>query len=146
MFEKILFPLLLTERQKEVYGRTRFQKMMFLAQKAVEKNGTPGPGFRYKIYLHGPFSFELTGAIEELVNDGLMEEGVEPTREGYQVFVYRLTDKGTSFVQEALGRGLIEEKQLDAISGTVKKYGKWKLDPLIDEAYKEFGVVRPKNS
>lgn len=140
MFEEILFPLLLTSCLGRVYGKTRFQKLVFLMQKLAEEQGLKGLDLKYTIYLHGPFSFELNNIIETLTQNDFLEEDVEVTRDGYEVHIYNLTKKGESMVQEAQEKKLIDNSQLSVIESVANQFGNMKLDDLIAEAYRQFGA------
>ncbi|GEM_PF-5692235 len=85
-----LLPLLLAASTDKVYGRTGYQKLVFLTQKEFKCNKLERLGSKCTIYLHGSFSFELD-VIKNLMREGLFIEEMNTTSKGYQVHVYRLS-------------------------------------------------------
>lgn len=140
MFDKMLLPLLLTEKLGRVYGKTRFQKLIFLIQKTAEKQNVKNPQLKYELYLHGPFSFELSNIIDSLVWNDYLEQEIEPTRAGYPVHVYSLTQKGKTILKFGLNKKLISNRLYNIIENTSEKYGSLHLSDLVEKAYAEFGV------
>lgn len=138
MFERIIVPLMLTDTLKKVNGRTRFQKLMFLVQKKTESQKIEGLDFKYEIYLYGPFSRELSSAIDDLVDKGYLEEQKTETNLGYTKYVYRLTGKGRKLLAFAEGRKLLSASVQHAISEVVDDYGETALPELVEKAYEEF--------
>ena len=143
MLERVLYPLLIATEFPQLYGKTRFQKLTFLIQKAAERQKIEGPKFKFTIYLHGPFSFELNNTIGDLVQDGFLHEGLRSTRDGNRVYFYRLTTKGKSTVRKALQKNLLSKIELRLISQVVDQYRHLPLDQLVEEAYRQYGVQRP---
>lgn len=73
----------------KIEGRTRFQKMIFLGQ---EELGLPQL-FDFSIHYYGPYSVELTRAIERLLSQGYIVEDVEEIGD-YIRYTYRLSERG----------------------------------------------------
>jgi len=138
MFERIIVPLMLTDTLKKVNGRTRFQKLMFLVQKKAESEKIEGLDFKYEIYLYGPFSRELSSAIDDLVDKGYLEEQKTETHLGYTKYVYRLTGKGRKLLVYAKGKKLLAASVQQAISEVVDDYGETALPELVEKAYEQF--------
>lgn len=78
---------------KEIVGRKKLQKMIYIAKRLSfpyhEKFG---------FHFYGPYSEELTLQVEELVNLGFLEE-VKEKKGGYFQYRYKLTDNGEEFLQ-----------------------------------------------
>lgn len=60
------------EQAKEVVGRKRLQKMIYI----LKKNGIDFSE-RYSFHFYGPYSEELSTRIEELSNLGFIRENKE---------------------------------------------------------------------
>ncbi|WLD93216.1 YwgA family protein [Alkalihalobacillus sp. AL-G] len=78
---------------REVVGRKKLQKMVYIAKKLnfpfCEK---------YQFHFYGPYSEELTLRVEELCNLGFLEEMKEKVG-GYYQYRYALTEEGGSFLK-----------------------------------------------
>ncbi|WP_257347523.1 YwgA family protein [Pseudalkalibacillus decolorationis] len=78
---------------REVVGRKKLQKMVYIAKKLnfpfCEK---------YQFHFYGPYSEELTLRVEELCNLGFLEETKEKVG-GYYQYRYILTDEGGGFLK-----------------------------------------------
>jgi hypothetical protein len=72
-----------------IKGRVRFQKMVFLGQKEL---GLPKK-FKFTKYYYGPYSWELTETIEDLILQGDITEHVQQY-DDYTLYIYRLSDQG----------------------------------------------------
>jgi uncharacterized protein YwgA len=129
---------MLTDTLKKVNGRTRFQKLMFLIQKKTETDKTEGLDFKFEIYLYGPFSRELSSAIDDLVNKRYLEEGKTETGLGYTRYEYKLTEKGRHLLAYAKGKKLVSTSIQHAINEIAKDYGETALPELVEKAYEEF--------
>ncbi len=65
----------------KLYGRKKLQKLLFLVEHLDPNTGRIVPsrgitGYRFKIWLYGPFSEEVYQDLEELVDKGLVVEKV----------------------------------------------------------------------
>lgn len=81
----------------QLEGITRFQKLVFLAQR--ERDGEEPYEFRADDY--GPFSQELYDDIDRLVDAGFVDYDERETDMGNTVQVYTLTDKGERAVRRS---------------------------------------------
>ena len=138
MFEEILIPLKLTQNLKQIKGKTRLQKLVFLVQKESIKNNVKASSFEYEIYHYGPFSFQLSSTLEKLISDNLLEEKVEMTPNGYTKYVYVLTPKGKGLLDDAEDKGLISPELVKIIKNVAKEYGELQLSDVVSEAYRKF--------
>lgn len=138
MFENILVPLILADTLSLVEGKTRFQKLMFLIQKKATEQGIDDLTFDYEIYLHGPFSRELSLTIDDLVRRDFLREDAEETPSGYTKYVYTLTGKGKRFLKNAKNKRLLSPIIIKATREIVKRYGNLPLPKLVDKAYEQF--------
>jgi len=96
-------PLLLLRMSDRVWGKTRFQKLMFLVQAEKTKKGNDREvPFSYFLYKHGPFSLELTLTIEKLRDDGFIIEDFKRTSTGNPIYTYQLTESGVEKVDKEI--------------------------------------------
>lgn len=79
---------------KEVTGRKKLQKMIYILQ----KNHVPFEE-KYEFHFYGPYSEELSLRVEELTNLGFISEDKEEKSNYYQ-YHYRITDDGQEFLQQ----------------------------------------------
>jgi uncharacterized protein YwgA len=92
----------------------------------------------FEIYLHGPYSRELSKAIDELVADGLLAEGMHSTPAGYLQYVYTLTAQGEEFLENLTGRGVVGEALVVTTRDVVESARFLPLPALIENAYRAY--------
>lgn len=77
---------------KEIVGRKKLQKIMYIAKKL------DFPFYeKFQFHFYGPYSEELTLRIEELCNLGFVDE-VKEKKGGYYQYKYSLTASGEEFL------------------------------------------------
>ncbi|MEX2192470.1 MAG: hypothetical protein WD717_03715 [Nitrosarchaeum sp.] len=86
--------LFLLDYFKEVKGRTRIQKMLYLTDKLGWNTITD-----YYFYQYGPYSEGLKRELELLVRHGLIEENEEESTNGNTLYEYKLTPNGSKYLQ-----------------------------------------------
>ncbi|MDZ5782620.1 YwgA family protein [Marinococcus luteus] len=84
----------LLEDTKEVIGRKKLQKIVYIGKKL----NLPFQE-KYTFRMYGPYSEELTLRLEELCGLGLITECKE-TKSGYYQYRYELSEDGTSFLEK----------------------------------------------
>lgn len=77
---------------KEIVGRKKLQKMVYISKKL----GFPFQE-KFEFHFYGPYSEELTLRVEELCNFGFIEETMEDKGNYYQ-YKYEVTENGREFV------------------------------------------------
>jgi uncharacterized protein YwgA len=92
--------LLYVNGGRQVDGITRLQKLVFLAQQ--EKLDEDEDGYDFAPYKYGPYSAELTHALELFEDRGYVNKTVETTRNGNEKYTYSLTDDGRKMVKQGL--------------------------------------------
>lgn len=138
---KRLLPLsLLYEADNhQVQGRTRMQKLVFLAQQRLNDEGLRP--YRYIAYDYGPFSKDLLDALEEYDENGLIDRRTERTWDGSKKYVYRLTPNGTQNFETNLRESddAEEVEHIRATSkGVVDDFNKMSISKLLDYVYDEY--------
>ena len=143
MFDKCLVPMYMLYCMKgEIRGRTRFQKLVFLTkEKLKEENQDIDIQFT-KLY-YGPFSRDLTDSLKMQSKEGTVVEVLEESPCGGQIFIYKLTPSGKSFVEGAVQKGLIAKEVRRKIKTVAKDFGGEPLDELISFVYKEYPEYDP---
>jgi uncharacterized protein YwgA len=96
VLESYIYILEFINKAKEISGRKKLQKMIYISKKFnlpfIE---------RFNFHFYGPYSDELTVKVEELCNMGLIEE--EKTKKsGATQYIYRLTNKGEDVLSNHL--------------------------------------------
>ena len=93
MNAKRVLPLaLLHAAGGHIKGKTRFQKLAFIAEQRLEKEGISPLDFIP--YNYGPFSKDLYDALDYLEEEGLVEVKEKPTYGGDTRYDYDLTAYG----------------------------------------------------
>jgi hypothetical protein len=86
------FLLRFLDLAKTIKGRTKFQKMIFLAKQEFNLD----LGFEFKLYYYGPYSFDLSDFIREQIKEGnIVEDTNYFDMEGNAPqYDFKLTQKG----------------------------------------------------
>lgn len=116
-----------------IQGRTRLQKMVFLAQ---EELGLPHL-FDFEKHYYGPYSWDLTETVERMLSRGEIEEKVESRGDSIRYTYSASSDAGTI---EDLQAPEISEKALD----TLKKLSEIPLTALLNYVYRKYLPERCK--
>ncbi|HWI46679.1 MAG TPA: YwgA family protein [Rummeliibacillus sp.] len=85
---------------KQVTGRKKLQKMVYIAKKMQFPFHE-----KYHFHIYGPYSEELTLRVEELCTMGFLTEQMED-KGSYVQYCYEVSDKGADF-----SKALCEEQQ-----------------------------------
>ena len=116
--------LLSLESHQVIAGRTKLQKMVYLANEcgwnAVRD---------YVFYQYGPYSKWLSLELDNLKNIGLVDEETTETQSERTVYLYSLTSKGLSILESIL-KELGEPKLLEKTRGLLGQLTKYKSDEL----------------
>jgi len=116
----------------EVEGITRFQKLVFLAQR--ERDGAAPYDFQADDY--GPFSPDLYDDIDQLVADDLIEYDECETDFGNKKQVYTLTDKGRRAIENSDRSDFpVSTEQLERLG---EEFGDLDLWDLLEYVYTEY--------
>lgn len=83
----------LLQKAKEVVGRKKLQKIVYISQKYDFDFQE-----RFNFHFYGPYSEELSLQIEELVAGGLVQE-IKENKGGYTQYTYRLSEQGETYLK-----------------------------------------------
>ena len=133
--ERYVAPLVLAAELKNVVGRTRYQKIVCLLEAVGRRGGGFETGFQFQIYLHGPYSEDLSRTIDELVTLGRLREIQELTASGNLRCTYHLTSEGTRALREFVAHRMVPLAMQSAARAIARDYGEMPLPELIREAY-----------
>ncbi|WP_085994004.1 YwgA family protein [Oceanobacillus senegalensis] len=129
---------------KDVTGRKKLQKMIYILQKC----NVPFEE-KYNFHFYGPYSEELTLRVEELCNLGFLNE-VREDKSNYYQYNYTITDDGKDFLQQfAMDMPEYQEKveKLKAKSSRFLELvaTMFYFDDLhVEEIIKKVHTVKPK--
>ena len=131
-------PLLLirSNENNPIIGRTRFQKLLFLAQKQYRKKW-----YFFVPYNYGPYSPELQKDVEFLIDHDLIKETFEPISEGRTLYRYYLSNEGHVFIDKILNDYRHREQVnniINIFSKLNKKYHDYTMDRLINLVYNKY--------
>lgn len=116
----------------ELEGITRFQKLVFLAQR--ERDGAEPYEFRADDY--GPFSPDLYDDIDRLVAADLIDYDERTTDIGNTKQVYSLTEKGRRAIDNSEGNEFpVSEAELAALGDEFEHVDLW---DLLEYVYTEY--------
>jgi uncharacterized protein YwgA len=139
-FILLLLQRLELEGQSLLTGRTMAQKVIYLITRDTPLRDTLG--LHYRIHYYGPYSSEVTEAIESLTTFGLVEE--VPTRfTDFTRYDLRLTKQGkehSNKIYEGLPKAMKDQIESMAREGT--KLNAMPLQKVIEKAYAQAKVEK----
>ncbi len=132
---RTLLPLLLlvSGEKRPIVGRTRFQKLIFLAMNKYSEHW-----YSFIPYNYGPYSKELQQDIDVLIEKGLINEEQESLEDDRIIYSYSATIDGLLFFNKLQTDVELHERIYNIISElaeTKKKYQSLPLDELIHLVY-----------
>lgn len=135
--EKLMKLLLLIKLAEKIEGKTKLQKMVFLGK---EEEGVD-LGFEFIKYNYGPYSFELTQALDSLQTIELIEVTTESSNitdsNGFvnKKIIYQITDKGKNLadLESEKFKEVIEKIKL-----LVQKWNNVPRDKIVEYVYSKY--------
>ncbi|MCU4716880.1 type II toxin-antitoxin system HicB family antitoxin [Halapricum hydrolyticum] len=131
--EILTLSLLYTRNREAVEGATRFQKLVFLAQ----KEGKFADVFEFEPYKYGPYSSGLDATVRGLEARGLVKTETERNTYGKERTIYRLTTDGIARIREEIREKDLDEV-LDAAEGIKADYNDWGTERLLKYVYNKY--------
>lgn len=132
--DKLLKLLLLIKLAKRIEGKTKLHKIIFLGKEEEEID----LGFEFIKYNYGPYSFELTKALESLETLELIEIQMDilnsTDSEGFinKKFIYMTTDKGDKLVDSELEK---LKEVFEKIKLLIEKWNDVSREKIIEHVY-----------
>lgn len=132
-----LLPLAILDacEDEAVEGITRMQKLVFLAQREVDD--VEENMYEFEPYDYGPFSEDLYGDLDALVENDFVSSYEEKTPGGNDKQVYEITEKGESLLemyQEALNAQI----PVNRIYEIKNEYNRMPLLQMIKRVYDKY--------
>lgn len=134
-----LLPLaiLYADGEDAVEGITRFQKLVFMAQRKTDELDVDE--YEFEPHDYGPFSKGLYDDIDELDEKDYIDCQTERTPSGSVKYTYELNEKGEEFLKFIYGvrqdSGEIQVRELEDLK---QQYNDMPLLEFIQEVYDEF--------
>lgn len=134
---ELLVPLaIIKENGGEVKGKTKFQKLTFLAEeeKSLDKH------YEFQKYNHGPYSFDLADNIDTLINLNLIKEetrrfiGNDFDGKRHE---FSLTQKGEELVSKFEDSEKFQEIR-DGCRESTEEWGESSLQDILDYVYDKY--------
>jgi len=132
--DKLLKLLLLIKLAKRIEGKTKLHKIIFLGKEEEEID----LGFEFVKYNYGPYSFELTKALESLETLELIKIQMDVLNstdsEGFinKKFIYMITDKGDKLVDLEFEK---LKEVMEKIKLLVEKWNNVSREKIIEHVY-----------
>lgn len=133
--DNIPLALLAANDQESIEGRTRLQKLIFLAQKEVEDSTENKDLYDFIAYDYGPFAKEIYQDIDSFKRRDLIEESPEILDDGVVTYHFTLTEKGKEFVSST---DFQNDELLAELENKKKKYADKDLENLVEYVYSEY--------
>jgi len=128
--------LLYVDGGRQVDGITRLQKLVFLAQQ--EKLDEYENGYDFAPYKYGPYSEELTHALEIFEDRGYINKNVETTRNGNEKYTYSLTDEGRKIVKKGLLGGGGNKRLFEAAEEVKDAHNREPIERVLRYVYNKY--------
>lgn len=123
-----LLLLRIVEKDRNILGRLKFQKEVFLAEWTLLESNLGGLFFKFFRYNLGPYSKDLAETFEFLCQKGFIHKSN-----------FRLTERGeylNEFVEKTLKSYQNNSKIFHAVDSTVKKYSHFNGQELKNQVYR----------
>lgn len=131
-----LFVLKLLDLAGKVECKTKFQKIVFLAEKEEKAPLT----YSFKKYHYGPFSFDLSDDLNALKQVNLISESINVigSSEGSAIIksTFTLTEDGKKELEENTNK--LSSEGIKAISQTVEKWNSVSLEKVLEYVYSKY--------
>lgn len=140
-FPRQVLPLLMLylDGGREIIGRTRLQKLLFLAEHEIpELKDYFSEKYSWEPYHYGPFSDNLLEDLIWLESWGFIEiVGTSLDDEESFSTVYKISEKGKRIIEEKVLQNL-PEGLLRKLENLKKRYNYLDLHELIREVYEKY--------
>lgn len=135
--ENFLKLLLLIRLANKIEGKTRLHKMVFLGEKEEPRVDF---GFEFTKYNYGPYSFELTKALDSLETLKLINIKTSllalTDSNGFQTkqFSYTITEKGLQITEKIK----VEKEVVEKIKQLIKKWNNVSRQNIVEHVYSTY--------
>ncbi len=126
----LLLALFHFSKQHRIEGRKRLQKLV-----CIMKHGNNIPfSFNFKPYYYGPYSEELTEALDTLTGLGYLKEEKEWISDGISQYSYELTPSAKEQLESELKKISPEELDLEKIKKSTEELEDKLTEELVLES------------
>lgn len=134
--KNILIPLQIISLAEKIplRGKIRLQKLVFLTQEKSKRKFD----YDFEPAPLGPLSEVLNTSIATMKELGFIEEAVEMTRSGNDVYCYSITEFGLDFLKFGIKSGLLLPEIKKASDAVFKEYGRMPYVQLLDFVHDEY--------
>ncbi len=119
----------------EIWGKTRLQKYVFLAQDKLKRRGYKAK-YAFRPYYYGPFSRQLYTDIEWLRINEMIDITSDYSLNG-NISKYEITIKGLNEINDIIKNNELDDVD-NIIFNTLNDYKKFTLPKLLEFVHKEF--------
>lgn len=116
--------LIILKETKGIWGRKRFQKIVFLLKEKFNIEF----GYDFIPYFYGPYSMDLQNEINLLENVG----AIDVDTDGEILYIHHLTDKGEKIAEEI--KKTMDKDSVKRLVKGVKELNKRPTESLTREA------------
>lgn len=134
LLDEFPVPLQIIAHDKEIRGKVRLQKLVFLSQISLGEKYN----FKFEPAPLGPLSDHVNYLLGRMSELGVIEETKKSTPSGNDVYCYKITDRGGEFLESAKRNRMLSQKEIKTIDSVCKKYGKMSYVELLDFVHKEY--------
>jgi len=127
-------PLEIIAQGKEIRGKVRLQKLVFLSQTRLGEKYD----YDFEPAPLGPLSDNLNHLVGRMTELGIIEENIKSTPSGNDVYCYKITDTGKKFLASAKRNGVLNPKEIKTINSVYKKYGEMPYVQLLDFVHEKY--------
>lgn len=142
MHRKLLpLALMYADDGESVEGRTRMQKLIFLMQQKMAERShdlVESNEYDFIAYDYGPFSKDLYGDLDRMIEQGYIEEEEEEFGPGKIKYDYSILDDGEEFIETQLKTSQKAKDILEMAAKLKEEHNDKLLSELIDEVYSEY--------
>ncbi len=138
--DKICKLLFFMNETQEIDSKTKIQKMVFLLQKEHHLN----LGFEFISYNYGPYSFDLTDALETLTILGLVEEHTvyfgndDKSLFPLKQIKYKITEKGEKTAKDIERRTSFTDSEKLAIKKVISDWKDKSREEIVAYVYSKY--------
>ncbi|PJC49850.1 MAG: hypothetical protein CO032_07975 [Nitrosopumilales archaeon CG_4_9_14_0_2_um_filter_34_16] len=115
-------------------SKTRFQKIMFLAQEEFDGQFD----FQFEAAQYGPLSAKLNHALQRAKKLGLLTEYIEQAPSGHDQYSYSLTDEGMELLEFGKSSNQLTESDKTSLKKSLSEYGDLSLGKLLDYVHEKY--------
>jgi len=108
MLKRLEAILKLLKGIREPVGKTFIQKGIYFLQEGLRED----LGYKFRLYIYGPYSSDLAGDIDTLEDIGLIKVNYAPDGYGYLI---KITPEGEDFLNKKLTEHSVPEEKIDKI-------------------------------